>query len=132
MIRPSRRSGRTTEKYSFEARLTSALAPGRRAEGGVESVGHVVPPERIEVATAVVVELGPHLQPVRLDQVERAQHAVQAREDAQHLLGVGVVPFAERGRRVETGVRVAVEGEHCGPGVVGRERHGPVLEAFVS
>ena len=76
MIRPSKRSGCTTEKYSLEARLTSTFAPGDADDALVQLIGDVVAPIRVEVSTVAVVDLRTHLEPVWLDQVEWAQHAV--------------------------------------------------------
>src|SRR5680860_18179 len=85
----------------------------------VELVGDLVTPEAVEVAALAVLHLRTHLQPVGLHEVERSQHAVQPRQDPEHLLRVREVAFAERIASVEADVGVAVEGEHRGPGRIG-------------
>ncbi len=42
-----------------------------------------------------VGELGAHFQPVGLQQVERAQHAVESAQDADVVLGPGQLPGVE-------------------------------------
>jgi hypothetical protein len=57
---------------SASARLRAAL---------VQVVGNLGSPELIEVAALGVFQPGAHLQAIRLQQVQRAQHAVEAAQD---------------------------------------------------
>jgi PhoH-like ATPase len=53
----------------------------------IERFADPITPETVQVLAAGVAELGPHLQPVRLHQIQRPQHPIKTRQHAQVLLG---------------------------------------------
>jgi hypothetical protein len=73
-----------------------ALAAGvlLAREQAVEFVGDALAPELVEVLATRVGKPGAHLEAVGLHQVERAQHAVKAGQDAQVVLRPGQVVAA--------------------------------------
>ncbi|SOY42840.1 hypothetical protein CBM2587_A100007 [Cupriavidus taiwanensis] len=78
---------------------------------GVEHLRDIVAPERVQVLAGGVVQPRAHFQPVGLHPVQRAQHAVQAGQDAQMLLREAEV-FGRQRFGVEAVVDIAVEGQH--------------------
>ena len=52
-------------------------APARVGQVGVQSLGHGRTPVLVEVLAAGVLDLGAHLEAIRLHQIERAEHAVE-------------------------------------------------------
>ena len=74
-------------------------------------LGNACAPELVEVGAAGCGQACAHFQAVGLHQIERAQHAVQAREDEQVLLRPGQFVGAEAGG-LQAVVHVAVEGQH--------------------
>ena len=106
--RPSRRSVRTRGPVLDRRQVHDT--PGRRlGEVGVQQIGDRVAPERIQVVAVVGAQRGAHLQPVRLHEVERAEQAVEARQDPYALLRVRVVALGEGGSGVQGSVDVAGE-----------------------
>ena len=87
-------------------------------------LGDAPTPEGVKVFAARVGELGAHLEPVGLQPVERAQHAVQAAQDGDVLLRPAQLRCGER-LGVEPAVDVAVEGQRGLPGVAGIARGRP-------
>ncbi len=65
-------------------------------------------PETVEIGAAGRAELGAHFQAVGLDQIQRPQHAVEARKNAQVILGVDHV-LVGQGIGLEADVGVAIE-----------------------
>lgn len=79
----------------------------------VQVLRHGVAPPGVQVAAARVGQRGAHLQPVGLQPVQRAQRAVQARQDHHVILRPVQVGGLQR-PGVQTAVHVAVEGQHRG------------------
>ncbi|MNP48922.1 hypothetical protein D3C76_1430730 [compost metagenome] len=64
-------------------------------QGLIQFCGDPIAPEAVQVFALRVLQLDPHLQPVRHHQVQRAQHPVQTREHPQMLLCEVEILFAE-------------------------------------
>ncbi|MNE79623.1 hypothetical protein D3C80_1761270 [compost metagenome] len=59
---------------------------GQRLGVGVQALRDALAPEVIEVGAALGLQTDAHLQAIGLDGVQRAQQAVEARQDAQVVL----------------------------------------------
>ena len=97
----------------FDGRQVDDGGGGFGGLQGVQVLGHGVAPKGVQVGAFAGAQGGAHFQPVRLQFVERAQRAVQARED--HDVGVG--PGDVGGTQalgVQAVVDVAVESQQGG------------------
>ena len=88
-----------------------------------------IAPEAVEILTCRAGQLNAHLETIGLHQVERTQHAVQAGEHAQMLLGEVEIRFAE-GLRLQTGVDVAFKRQNRLARILRRKIGLPAVEAF--
>src|SRR5690606_21743073 len=88
-------------------------------------------PEGVQVGTARVAQPRAHLQPVWLDQIERAQQAVKSRQNAQVFLRKSEISGVEA-VGLKAGVDIATKSQQRLFGVLLRIRWRPVHEAAVS
>ena len=111
--------GQQPARHGAEILLRGQVDDHRRGRVGqalVEVVGQRRAPVGIQVGPMRVGQPGAHLQPVGLQPVHRAQHAVQARQDHQVLLGPVELSRAQRAGR-QAAVDIAVEGQRRRPAV---------------
>jgi len=87
-------------------------------------------PPLVQVASAAGGQPYAHLEPVRLDEVERSEQTVQTGQDAQRPPRLGEVIVAETLASGHPLVHVAREHQQRGPGVGERERRLEVLVAL--